>query len=407
ALRGALTTANAANGLVDYQEAQTSLGMAAGGTTGFHIRMYPRAMLGLEHYADLSKIHTAYIGEWASLATVHVNLNGNVTVPMPCTRCAPRAFAPVPTVQTQLTIIDNLAQVQLNTSMFTATRSERTELTDLGLQYTDRIYITPYLPVVLVSDNLDVSPTGDLAQEPLSAYTLQPLNSGDLYPDNKQYLDGVLPGRLPSYQVLVVGSGVDQTALNDAAVKNAITSWVMGGGELIVLGTDKQSYNWLMPMFGAGVSTVNGAAVAPDPTSPLLIDPHVLAWTSYNSHGFAWDLKDHGQNNGQGTDAFNHVVLQGGEDVLAISKDGAFGKGRVTLTSYFPREIAQNVSKQEAENFLDNIILYSDRSNLYLEYGPMAPRDQPVAVAVRASYLWDSKLGQVPVTVEVEEWGAK
>jgi hypothetical protein len=50
------------------------------------------------------------------------------------------------------------------------------------------------------------------------------------------------------------------------------------------------------------------------------------------------------------------------------------------------------------------MVLYHDRSNLYLEYGPTVPTDVGVSHAVRLSHLWDHDIGQVPVRVEVLYW---
>jgi hypothetical protein len=169
------------------------------------------------------------------------------------------------------------------------------------------------------------------------------------------------------------------------------------------MGSNAQAYQWLQPLFFTGVATVNGAATAPDVSHPLLKEPNELAWTSYDSHGRGWDIKDTGS--GAHYDDFSHVIVQDGEDILAISKDGAFGQGTILLTTFLPREIAATLGLEEAMGFLENIILYADHTNLYLEYGPAAPFGTPVSIAVRQSWLWDETLGQVPVRIEVQTWG--
>ena len=85
---------------------------------------------------------------------------------------------------------------------------------------------------------------------------------------------------------------------------------------------------------------------------------------------------------------------------MAISKDGAFGAGRILLTTFLPREIAGSLGVGEAMGFIENIVLFADHTNLYLEYGPAAPLGNPVSIAVRQSWLWDETLGQVPVRLE-------
>jgi hypothetical protein len=247
-----------------------------------------------------------------------------------------------------------------------------------------------------------------------------PLWEGDVLPDDKQYLSSTIPQRLehctaadgaydeaarhPCYDIVVVGSGVDHNSMTANAVKDAIRDWVLNdGGMLVVLGSDSQNYQWLQPLFHVGISTVNGSPTAPDVSHPLLKVPNELAWPEYNTHGLGWDIKSQGS--GAHYDDFSHVVVQGGEDALAVSKDGAFGGGRILLSSFRPAEIAQQLGQAETNNFFENVVLYADRSNLYLEYGPTAPANTPVSVAVRESWMADEMLGRVPVRIEVHLWG--
>jgi hypothetical protein len=366
ALRGAVM-ASAANGRVDYEDAQRSLGLDPAGPQEFHIRIYPVGMDSV-YDASLSGIRVAYVADWGNL--------GSVTLPPG-------------TPSDQLVALANL---QLNQTMAAATDLERDALDDLGLDFANRVYMVPATPNVQVN--------GQALTQALGV----PAIEGDVYPDNKQHLDKVLAPRLPTYDILVVGSGVDHSTMTANVVKDAIRDWVLAGGTLVVLGSAQQAYQWLQPLFHTGVATVNGAAMAPDVSHPLLKEPNELAWTSYDTHGRGWDIKDQGS--GAHYDDFSHVIVQGGEDVMAISKDGAFGAGRIMLTTYMPREIAGTLGIQEAMDFFENIALFSDRANLYLEYGPMAPPNTPVSVAVRQSWLYDEKLGQVPVRIEIASWAA-
>jgi hypothetical protein len=289
------------------------------------------------------------------------------------------------------------ADARLNATMAAQTALERQALAGLGLHFSNRVHIGSSAPTVLVDYP---APTADRPLlEVLGATALE----GDVYPDVKSYLDATLPGRLAGHDLLIVGSGVDHSTLTANAVKAAIRDWVLAGGTLVVLGSAGQAYQWLQPLFSTGVTTVNGVATAEDVSHPLLREPHPLAWTQYDAHGRGWDIKSQGS--GAHYDDFSHVIVQGGEDLLAVSKDGAFGEGRIILTTYMPREVAGTLGLEEAMHFLENVVLYADRSHLYLEYGPAAPPGLPVAVAVRQSWLWDRRLGQVPVLVEVRIWG--
>jgi hypothetical protein len=349
-LRGALFT-HTANSKVDYPDARTSLGLT--GTQDFHLRIAPVGLAPVYKAAD-SNIRTGYIGDWVSLATI--------TVPL------------YPTVEQQA-----LIEYQVNTTMFGLTANERAALSDLGLNFLDRVYLSSPVPPGIN----------------INAASIE----GDVYPDVKDYLDSYLAGRLYKYDLLIVGSGVDQSSLTSSSVKYAIRNWVAAGGTLVVLGSDATNYQWLQPLFSAGVKTANGVAAAPDPSHPLLLEPHPLDWTHYADHGMGWDIKS------QSAEGFSNVIVKGGASALVVSNDGALGNGRVILTTYLPREIATTLGQAEAEHFLENMVLFMDHSKLYLEYGPDQPLGLPVSVAVRQSYLYDPTLGQVPVRIEVHYWG--
>ncbi|HUR25153.1 MAG TPA: hypothetical protein VM327_03955 [Candidatus Thermoplasmatota archaeon] len=370
ALKGAMAT-SAANSKVDYPDAQRSLDMDPASSQQFHIRMYPVGM-DTVYNASLSGLRVAYIADF----------NGFPGVTVPATTL-PTQYVPV-------------ANTMLNVSMPAATALERQAIRDLGVDFTDQIFMVDGSPNVKLAR---------LAQPDISLPVAMGVTAidGDVYADDKNYLDATLPGRLNGYDLLIVGSGVAHSTMTSNAVKDGIRDWVLAGGMLVVLGSGGMAYQWLQPLFSTGIATVNGAAMAPDVSHPLLKEPNVLSWTSYDSHGRGWDIKDQGS--GAHYNDFSHVIVQGGEDVLAISNDGAFGAGRILLTTYLPREIAQTMGVGEAMAFIENIVLYADRTNLYLEYGPPAPLGEPVSVAVRQSWVWDPVLGQVPVRFEIQTWG--
>jgi hypothetical protein len=369
ALRGA-SYDSTDNNLVDYAEARESLDIPEG--TDFHLRMYP---VGLDssYQTSLAGTRVAYVGHWLTLSTAVVASG---------TSAAQLASA----------------QSQFNGTIGPRTQAERLALENLGVDFTNVIHMTPTQPPAIVG----ITPL--LTSLSMSSYP------GDVYPDNKAYIDSVFKTRLcgatptciPQYDVLVVGSEVTQSSLTTQVTKDAIKAWVLAGGTLIVFGSDSQNFQWLQPLFAVGQSTVNGGAFAPDVSHPLLHEPNTLDWDAYDNHGFGWDIKDIGS--GAHYSDFTHVVVEGGEDVLAVSNTGAFGAGRIFLTTFRAGEIAGLQGNDEAMGFVANILLYTQRTGLYLEYGPTVPDGVQVTAAIRQSLVFDEKLGAVPVRLELHLW---
>ncbi|HUR25154.1 MAG TPA: hypothetical protein VM327_03960 [Candidatus Thermoplasmatota archaeon] len=381
ALRGGMADSSD-NGKVDYEDALLSLGLDPNDTAGFHLRIYP---VGLNQVATPHNLRIAYVADWTSLVTVSF---ANPVLPLLTAETGAMK-----------------ANVALNGSISDPAKmlvqdKERQAIRGLGMSFRDRMYLTTGSPRVIV-DYPGLVPDKDLLGGPTSVLNLG-LLEGDVYPDHRDYLRSVLPSRLARYDVVIVGSGVDHASLLDS--KEDIKNWVtVNGGTLIVLGSPDQSTAWLNPLLNVGVNTVNGAPTAPDIAHPLLKEPNALAWTSYDSFGQGWDIQERGAV--AAYQDFSHVIIQDGEDVLAVSKEASFGEGRVLLTTYRPGSIAGSISLLEAKAFLENMVTYADRSLLYLDYGGMVPADQPVALSVRQSWLWDDVYGQVTVRMEVLAWG--
>jgi hypothetical protein len=247
---------------------------------------------------------------------------------------------------------------------------------------------------------------------------------GDVIPDYKKAMDNDLPARLlypsdysvvalrglPRYDVanvLVVGSDVDQTAMTSGAAKFAVRDWVLGGGNLVVFGSDGQNVNWLEPLFHSAIRSSSGGISVPDASHPILHTPDELdnPAITYDSRGQAWDF------NGQTAQAqqaettalFTNVIVQGGDatlgdPLLADSKPGAIGNGTIILSSYLPYDLygAQDTSAGQASRqakagsdagsdcpgrtfgqcegmkFMHNLLM-SGYGDLYLDYGPPIP----------------------------------
>ncbi len=371
ALRGAVYDHDPTNNKVDYLDALASMGLPTDGSVGFHLRMTPVGLQKQLQAADLSNIRTAYIGDWPG-----VNLDLTVALGSDDAMVAD-------------------ARAQIDTQIDFLTSQERAVIDAIGLGFDDLVDLN--------SAQLDVD-LGLGVTVPLgTVLSSTGLLDGDVYVDQKQYLDIVLGNDLPNYDLLIIGSTVDQSSLTSAAVKQPIADWVMNGGTLMVMGSSTQNFQWLEPLFSVGTTTVNAAPAAPDVSHPMLHEPHELDWPSYDNFDLAWDLKDAGAI--ASFDKFQHIITSDGEDILAVSNEGAFGDGRIFLTSYRPEDIAGQLDVIEAGNFVNNLVLYSDRAHLYLDYGPTPPDNAAVSAAVRTSQIHDADIGMVNVRLTILYWG--
>ena len=379
ALRGASYHADATNGKLDYEEALASLGLPLDNTLGFHIRMAPVGLQKTLLAADLSHIRTAYVGDWdLSSTTVTVDLG------------------------TDQMMVDQ-ARALVAQSIGPGTQSERDVVDALGVSYDDLVDL----------NGLDVrvhNPVTGTTQ-PLRDALLDPsLMDGDLYPDSKQYLSAVQPSgkglveeSIWEYDILIAGSTIDHESLTSANVKQPVADWTLAGGTLMVLGSGSQNFQWLQPLFSVGTTTVNAAPAAPDVSHPMLHEPHPLDWPSYDHFGLSWKLKDSGAVATH--EKFQHIITSQDEDILAVSNEGAFGTGRVFLTSYRPGDIADSIAALEATNLVSNMVLFSDRAHLYLDYGPTPPPDAAVSAAVRTTQVLDEDLGMINIRMTILYWG--
>ncbi len=371
ALRGAVYDADPNNGKIDYEEALDSMGIPNDGSVGFHLRMTPVGLQKQLLAADLSHIQTAYIGDWPNVAL-------DYTVPL----------------GTDLDMLTDV-RAQIDVQIDILTGQERQIIDNLGLGFDDMIDLN--------NINIDVDLGLGVTVPIQTVLGDLGLLDGDVYLDQKQYLDSTLNSVLPGYDLLIVGSSVDQSSLTSAIVKQPISDWVVAGGTLMVMGSSAQNFQWLEPLFSVGTTTVNSAPAAPDVSHPILHEPHELDWPSYDNFGLAWDLKDQGAM--ASFDKFQHIITSDGEDILAVSNEGAFGDGRIFLTSFRPENIADTMDAIEAGNFLNNLVLYSDRAHLYLDYGPTPPDGAAVSAAVRTSQILDPDLGMVNIRMTVLYWG--
>jgi hypothetical protein len=246
---------------------------------------------------------------------------------------------------------------------------------------------------------------------------------GDVFPDTKKFMNQDLPLRLlnadgtPRFDltnVLVVGSRVDQNAMTSASAKQTIRDWVVGGGTLLVFGSEEGNVNWLEPLFHSAIRAGGGGISVPDISHPILHTPDELddPAHNYDARGESWNFN--GQTaqvqQSEATALFTNVIVENGDAIngnplLADSKPGAIGNGSVILTSYLPYDLYNNPAKSgqpssgpnacpggyttgacESLKFIHNLLM-SGYGDLYLDYGPECPLQTNCIPDVRSAQI--------------------
>lgn len=231
------------------------------------------------------------------------------------------------------------------------------------------------------------------------------VGGGDILPDDNQVLADELPLRLRNatgdgstflYNTLVVGSNVDHNTLTSGNVKYPIRDWVRAGGNLVVFGSADQSVQWLQPLFHVAIDTAGGGLSVPDQNHPILNVPNELDFAAFDNQDLAWEF-----HTPDAATHFTHVVLQGDDDVLAVSDPGEFGSGRIILSSWRPYDLVPGPesgcgdtppgSNCQGLLFMDNLVTLSYHG-LYVDYGPTLPDNRPVGSQSRIVTLWHPEL---------------
>lgn len=185
----------------------------------------------------------------------------------------------------------------------------------------------------------------------------------------------------PEFDLLVVGSNVDQNEMTPSEIKNAIADYTVEyGGRVVVLGGE-QDTNWLQPIYHAAVRDGSSGVAAPDTTHPLLNTPNEIAYDTFETNDKVWEF------NSDAEDAFNMVVGSVDGHVLTASKAGALSAegqdGVVMLTTYLP----YTMEDDQALRFLANVITYGRYYYLYLDVGPAVPDGDAVASVIRTATM--------------------
>ena len=357
------------NNLLEYEEARSALGLS--GAAGFRMAVtaldYEEALK--QH--DFSHLKALYIGDFGSLS-------------------------PITLAYGQGTIIN--ANTQLNGSMGTNTGLERSVIDSIGVDFDNHVHLSTSTPSIVVR----VNPFPGILTTPLLTHLGMSSYDGDVMYDNKQYIDTFLQSKLASgtYDLLVLGSGIDHSTLTAQTTKSAIDTFVRGGGTLMVFGSPGGNFNWMQPILDLSAASVSGAVTVTNAEHPILATPWDLDWGNYPTNDLGWTIGIPSN--------FENVVMQGGKPVIAVSNDGAIGSGNVFLSSIQPRAVAANLGSDEAAHFMFNMLLY-DRDSAEdptIVFGPDPPEGSPVSSARRTAVVVDQGI-EIPVRIELHVWATQ
>lgn len=190
----------------------------------------------------------------------------------------------------------------------------------------------------------------------------------------------------PHYDLLVIGSHVDQNALTPTEIKNGIRDFVeLYGGRLVVLGGD-QNINWLQPLFHVGIRDASPTVATPDKTHPLLTTPNEMDYGEFQTDGNEWDFSSSDDEH-----LFDMVVGTTTGHTLAVSVSDAFGGGEdggaIILTTFLP----YTMDASAGTGFLANSISYGRFHYLHGDIGPEVPTNEPVVTITRSATMDKSK----------------
>lgn len=351
-------------GTIDADQARTALGLPQ--HAGIRLQVEPLdSAIVLD--GMLAGKQVLYIGDWTAVAGITLGIG-------------------------QGTLAN--ANAQLNLTMAANGLLERNALAATGADFDNRMHIAVGAPTILVQVT-----TLPNVQLPLLTVLGIPLAQGDVLHDGKTYIDAVLPGKLATggYDVLVVGSGVDQSALTGTGVQAAIASFVRGGGDLVVLGSASTNVNWLQALASVTVHPASGALAAATPEHPILSVPNELPWPTYPLPTTAWAVDP---------TAFDAALMQGTRTALVTSQPEP-GMGRIVLTMLQPRLVAQQLGVPAATQLLQNLLLEQRTvEGAHVVFGDELPGTVTVSSAQRTALL-DVEGTLVPVRLTLWAWATQ
>lgn len=223
--------------------------------------------------------------------------------------------------------------------------------------------------------------------------TLYAGSGGDVFRDTKEdtartlgYQQG--SGVIDNYDIVIIGSAVDTNAL-EAQFPEDLRTWVDGGGTLVAFGSPHGA-QWLRRSSAFEIQYTDAAGQpisTPDTTHPLLHSPDELRFRDYKNDARAYSMED------SLFEGYSHVMVKDGtltsdssEDLLALSDPGAYARGTVILTSFYPTDLFASGSAEEelleAKKFINNL-LSRRYQQIQLDYGPPIPSGTAVESVTR------------------------
>lgn len=379
------------DGVIDYQEAKTLLGLDA--QQQFRLKVEP----GTAAINSLGGLRTMYIANFDTPPT-HEDLI--------CTAAGADCEE------------SNLFSSQASP----ATITENSELLQLGLDYDGKINLEySQMPVGCTSGGIQGVPVSNCVES----------FEGDVYMDWDELLLEMVPKNIHEYNVVLIGTDVDHLSLEQPEVAESIRDWVLAGGHLVVMGSEYHSTGWMDALWGGIQDTEYHPSTGNDLDHATLRVPNRLDPTIYLGRSLPFTPETYA--------SYQHVLFalpDRHESKLAISDADALGAGGMAWTGYQTRpvvyldeyipvpcktslhtgtctpsprlhdgvtELPSDEINGDSFKILENLIFNLHYQDYFVDFGPEPPSDLEVGRSRSVSHVEGASF--VSVTVDVQVWG--
>lgn len=399
----AATVGDHDDGRIDYSSVSRSLGLDPDDGAQFHLSLTPAEIPD----TDFSTMRVAYIGQ----------LQPGTGLTGPGISTTAIAYG------TSYTYPGGNYVQQLDSHFSATALSERETIQAMGVDHKPM----PDAYGSTVEGTVELIPGVPLAA---SLYFDEEILHGDEYFGHVQHIQETLANRLGVYDLLIVGTHVDHSALTPLAP--VLGPWVAAGGKILVLGTDdsdgtSSSPDWLQPLIASGTSSQDGQSLATGSIHPIFTSFYRLDPDAFRGSA-PFQVQ---------TPMIMENVLPAelpDTSYLTVSRCGSLGDGLLARLSYtdaddlqyheyqpkcvvdVPRKLLGQFTPcvdennpdlgiaNSAKELLQNLAAYGNNQALYLDFGPDVPPGSAVAHQMRLIAYEHPDHGAMSMEAHVFVW---